>query len=211
MVFAAASLADVLPLAAADFESAGGPKVRFHFAASTTLANQIRRGLPADLFIAASPRAANRVAGATQTLASNHLVLVVRDPELTQLAWPESLSSLDKIAIGNPETAPVGEYAMKALESFDLGRRLIPTANARAALASTERGVAQAAVVYATDAATSQKVQLAYRFPLSEPIEYVAVVPDGRPQGRPFLDYLISADGQKRFREAGFQERPPGE
>src|SRR4051812_39283784 len=53
LVFAAASLTNVLPEIARGYESASGKKVTFSFAASMTLAKQIESAAGADLFISA--------------------------------------------------------------------------------------------------------------------------------------------------------------
>ncbi|MDQ3886347.1 MAG: molybdate ABC transporter substrate-binding protein, partial [Actinomycetota bacterium] len=56
-VFAAASLTEVFTEIAVNFEQANpDADVQFNFAGSSTLAQQIRQGAPADVFAAASPR-----------------------------------------------------------------------------------------------------------------------------------------------------------
>src|SRR5436190_195591 len=52
-VFAAASLTDALKEIGAAYEKTTGDKVRFNFAASNTLAQQIQAGAPADVFFSA--------------------------------------------------------------------------------------------------------------------------------------------------------------
>ena len=83
-VFAAASLTDALRDLAPAWEAKSGGKLRFNFAASSTLARQIEQGAPANLFASADEQwmdwAANEnliVADTRRTLLGNELVLVV--------------------------------------------------------------------------------------------------------------------------------------
>lgn len=204
-VFAAASLGDVLPTMVQDFDG----EVQFSFAASLTLANQMRHGMPADLLISASPRALEVVHGEHWTFASNRLVIAVSRPELGQAdGWPERLQTLERVAIGTPGVAPVGDYALAGLDQLglDLGERLIPTANARAALASTLQGATDAALVYASDAAAHPEARVVYTFPaLDPPIEYVLILPEGAgPRARALADFLRAPEAAQKLQQAGF-------
>ena len=68
-----------------------------------------------------------------------------------------------RIAIGDPEAVPAGVYARRWLERIGLWSalqpRLIPTASVRAALATVERGAADAAIVYRTDLAAAPRAR----------------------------------------------------
>ena len=55
-VFAAASLKDAVAAALAEYEAGGGASAKVCFASSSTLARQIERGAPADIFISANRR-----------------------------------------------------------------------------------------------------------------------------------------------------------
>ena len=63
-----------------------------------------------------------------------------------------------RIAIGNPATVPVGRYARQALAAAGalgaIESRLVLSENARQLVALVARGEADAAIVYATDAAS---------------------------------------------------------
>ena len=83
-VFAAASLTDALKELASGWEKSGGEKVVFNFAASSTLARQIREGAPADLFLSADEiqmdtleKAGLIAPGTRKSILSNTLVVVV--------------------------------------------------------------------------------------------------------------------------------------
>ena len=174
-----------------------------------TLAHQMRHGLPADLLISASPKALEVVPGEHWTFASNRLVIAVSRPELAQgQGWPERLQSLQRVAIGTPGVAPVGDYAVAALEGLelDLGQRLVPTANARAALASTLQGATDAALVYSSDAASTPEAKVVYQFaPLDPPIEYVLILPAGAsPRARALATFLRGPQALEKLTQAGF-------
>ncbi len=78
----------------------------------------------------------------------------------------------------------------------------------RAALAAARAGRVDAAVVYATDAATDPSVPVIYRVPATDtpPIRYPAAVVAGPRQeaAQRFVEFLRSADGAAVFQAAGF-------
>lgn len=205
IVFAAASLTEVLQAVAATLPSADN--LRFSFASSSTLAKQIEQGAPAHVFISADDAwmdhlvARKAVDASTRVnLASNRLVVVREgapsavNPLETTAALRDALgprpatgssaemTALTRIATGDPAHVPVGRYAQAALTQLglwaDVGPRLVRADNVRSALSFVERGEVAAGIVYATDAAISSKVQVAARFPLSShpPIRYPAAV-----------------------------------
>ena len=83
-------------------------------------------------------------------------------------------------------------------------------ADARAALAYVERGEAALGLVYATDAAMSDRVSILADVPddLHPPIVYpVALVAGGEsPAVRSLLDFLMSEPACEIFRRHGFRE-----
>ena len=238
IVFAAASLTDVLQAIAATLPGADTP--RFSFASSSTLAKQIEQGAPAHVFISADDAwmdhlvARKAVDASTRVnLANNRLVVVragapravevlettaaVRDALRPRSATGSSAetNALTRIATGDPAHVPVGRYAQAALTQLglwaDVGPRLVRADNVRSALSFVERGEVAAGIVYATDAAISNKVQLAARFPLSShsPIRYPAAVVSTASQSeaaaaKEFLMALTRPAGQPLWRAAGF-------
>lgn len=177
MVFAAASLADILP--AIVNAAAGLPPVRFSFAASSTLARQIENGAPASLFVSADEAWVDHlqqrgkvVATSRRVLAGNRLVVVKANGASS---LDESTAALDaalageRVATGDPAHVPVGRYAEAALRQLGLWERVAPrlvrAENVRSALAFVERGEAAAGIVYATDAAVAPRLHIVARFP----------------------------------------------
>jgi len=219
-VFAAASLADVLPAIVA---AAGLSAVRFSFAASSTLARQMEQGAPAQLFVSADAAWMDHLqqrgfvqAATRRVLAGNRLVVVRPGAQAGELT--ESTAALQaalaggRVATGDPAHVPVGRYAEAALRSLGLwgavGARLVRAENVRSALAFVERGEAAAGIVYASDAAASSRVHVAARFPRAShpPIEYpAALVAGAGPAAARVLEAMFTPQARVALQRAGFE------
>jgi molybdate transport system substrate-binding protein len=221
-VFAAASTTDALQAVLAAFRTARPEtSVRASFAASSTLAKQIARGAPADLYLSANTgwmdylEKHGRIApDSRMDLLGNRLVLIA--PKGADLparieALPQALGDR-RLAIGDPAHVPAGIYARKALKTLGIwaelrGRRAY-AADVRAALALVGRGEAAAGIVYATDARISDAVQAVATLPADShpPIAY----PLARVQGADSADvralyrFLRGERARAIFREHGF-------
>jgi len=170
LIFAAASLSDVLTESAEIYESDTGKRVDFSFGGSIALANQIvKLGAPADgvLFAGGEPRRLIREAGLESAadapwLISTSLVVIGGADALPINSLNDLVISGERVAVANPELAPAGRYAMQALAnagvSVDIGLQLIFTSDVRAALAAVESGNAKYGIVYGTDAYSSARV-----------------------------------------------------
>jgi len=207
-VSAAISLTDALQEIATAYRTAGGGPVRFNFAASNVLARQIANGAPADLFISADQAQMDyaQKAGAIdvssrRNLLGNRLVIVTPGGRSATVSHPRSLleARIRRIAIGDPAAVPVGTYARAFLERAGLWTalqpKLLPLANARAALGAAESGGADAAIVYESDAAASRGVEIAFTFARGDgpPIVYPAAIvarSRNRPSAERFLGFL---------------------
>ena len=220
-VFAAASLTPALTEIAARLEEEKGVEVHLVFASSGVLARQIANGAPADLFISANRQwmdwlvARGLIDGPPIALFGNRLVLVQPADASESIALDNTLPARlgdGRLAIGDPGHVPAGIYAREALETLGLWPRLEHAAvflpNVRAAMLLVERGEAAAGIVYASDAALTDKVRVAATFPPEShaPIVYPAgIVADGRRQAAPeFLRYLQGPEARAVFRRHGF-------
>ena len=226
-VFAAASLSDALGEIVASYQAATGEVIRLNLGASSTLALQIVEGAPADIFFSADEATMDRVEragllvpGSRRKALSNTLVVVVPADSSWSPAGPEELvgSKLKVLALAEPETVPAGRYAKAYLESIgrwdDVGARVVPTENVRAALAAVEAGNADAAIVYKTDAAISKKVRVAYEVPreTGPPISYAVAlvrrdppeVPGTSARGARFIEFLGRPEVEAVFVRYGF-------
>ena len=230
-IFAAASTTDALTATIASFEQQSAVSVRPVFAASSLLAKQIGQGAPADLFLSANQAWTDHLAAKGLLDAKGHrpafgnrLVLIAPasrpfaiDIE-PRFALPAKLGN-GRLAIGDPAHVPAGGYAKAALESLGVWQALEPrlalAGDARAALTLVARGEAAAGIVYASDAAFTERVQVVGQFPVVShpPIVYPLALIAGhdRPAVRAFYDYLVGAEASAIFHRFGFEDPPAGD
>jgi molybdenum ABC transporter molybdate-binding protein len=160
--------------------------VLLNFGASGALLQQMAKGAPADVFASADMETMDQAAkqglvanGERRNFARNSLVVIVpRDSRLAinrlqDLGQP----AVQKVAIGNPASVPVGRYTQHALEAAKLwtgiSAKAINTQNVRQSLDYVARGEVDAGFVYGTDAALMKdKVKVAFEVPLDVAISY---------------------------------------
>jgi molybdate transport system substrate-binding protein len=220
LIFAAASLSDVLTEASELYEQQTGSSVMFSFGGSTALANQIvKPRAPADgvVFAGRQPMDllvdAERADGSTvKIVAMNSLVVTATKP--VQLAGLVALADGEsRVAIADPSLAPAGQYAREALQSANawdgVQGRLVPTLNVRSALAALSTGSVDFAIVYATDALTEPglSVVLTIDPALHKPVVYPAAAIPGSKNAAAaerFFKFLQTPAVQQIFVRLGF-------
>ncbi len=200
-----------------------GTKVIFNFGGSGDLARQIEAGAPVDIFASAAQKDMDDIgkkdliaANSRKDFAKNEVVLVKPARSLIPL---QSLSDLQKkeirkIVVGNPKTVPAGRYAEEALRHDHLWDavkdKLIFAENVRQALDYVARDEVDAGLVYSTDAkARSKDVKVAMRVPerSHQPVIYPIGVIKGTKEeslSKAFVDFVISAEGQRILSQYGF-------
>lgn len=223
IVFAAASLRDVMDAQAAAFARAGGPPVRFSYAASSAIARQIEAGAPADVFISADNDWMDYVAqrGLIETrsrrdLVTNRLALIAPANSKTHLGIGKNMelaAALDggRLAMAGPDV-PAGRYGRTALTRLGVWSsvqdRVVLADNVRNAMMFVSRGEAPLGIVYDTDARVDPKVRIVGLFPAgSHPrIVYPGAVVrrSTNPAAARLLDFLRSREGRDIFRRYGF-------
>ena len=221
-VSAAASLTDAFKEIAQRFEAGRpGMSVRFNFAASGVLIQQITQGAPVDVFASADQETMNR--GVEQKLidadtrrdfAANSLVLIVPMQDGLPIGKIGDLNqpAVKHIAIGKLASVPVGRYTKQALEAAGiwtaLEAKFVYADSVRQVLDYVARGEAEAGFVYRTDAAImGGKVKVVQTADGHAPVRYpVAVVADSRQKAlaREFVAYLGNADSQAILARFGF-------
>ncbi len=81
----------------------------------------------------------------------------------------DDLVKLDRVAIGSPMSVPAGEYAMEALRKAQidkqLEKKLVMARDVRECLTYAERGEADAAFVYRTDALLAKHAVILFSVP----------------------------------------------
>ena len=218
LIFAAASLIDVLEEVAEHYESETGEKVRFSFGGSNLLANQIIAGANADAVIVAGKTPIHNLIedgkanqGDETKIISNNLVAVRSKNSTSTHSTPDQLINAGKIAMPDPATAPAGEYFEAALTELNLWNQLqdqiIPTLDVRAALAAATSGNVAYAFVYETDAISTDDVEIAFTIETtseaSKPRYYAMPLTDDDETNR-FIDYLTSPQATAIFEDHGF-------
>jgi len=222
IVSAAASLTNALKEVAGQFEKTHpGTKIVCNFAASGSLLQQIAQGAPVDVFAAADQKTMNQaqdkgliVPASRKNFVSNKLLLIAPEKsslpfaDLRDLASPE----VKRVALGNPDTVPVGRYTQEALTKAGLWETLKPKfiygESVRQVLDYVSRGEVDAGFVYATDAAIAKgKVKTVIEVQGHQPIGYpVALVAASQKQAlaQGFLDFLSASERMAIFSKYGF-------
>jgi molybdate transport system substrate-binding protein len=226
-VYAAASLTNALNDIAAAWTKENHPQPKLVYAASSTLAKQIESGAPADIFASADLKwmdyldTGKHIASATRiNLLGNSLVLIVPKSKRFAIEMkPEfaiDQAFAGKLCMGEPTTVPAGIYGKQALQSLHwwdkMQTRVVGTDDVRTALAFVERGECALGIVYATDAAVSDRVEVLATFPeeTHDPVVYPFALVDGaRPEARAFLDYLSGPTAKGVFTHYGFILKMP--
>jgi molybdate transport system substrate-binding protein len=221
-VFAAASLTDALEEIATDYEKETGDKVIFNFAASNTLAVQIKAGAPADVFFSADEAKMDDlekqnllVLKSRKDLLTNSLVIIEPNDSQISLKTPGDLVAPEfkKIALGETNSVPAGIYAKWYLQKIKIwdqvAPRVIPCDSVRSTLAAVETGNVDAGIVYYTDALQSKKVKIAYRVSAVEGLAIVypvAVLLSSSHQvaANRFVEFLDEGDSLLKFEKLGF-------
>lgn len=220
VVFAAASLTEAFTQIGEDFEAANpGVTVTLNFAGSSTLAQQINEGAPADVFASANPANMTLVAdagntdGTPITFARNQLVIAAPAGNPEGIAELADLADPDlKVAVC-AEQVPCGEAAQTVLAAS--GVELTPATfeqDVRAALTKLTLGEVDAALVYQTDVAIAESDVDGIEFPESTdavndyPIVVLGEAPNSATAAA-FVDHVLAEDGQAVLAAAGFQ--PP--
>jgi molybdate transport system substrate-binding protein len=230
LVSAASSLTEAFRDIGRAFETSekAHSAVRFNFAGSGVLLQQILAGAPVDVFASAASLEMDRLAAAGRLaadtrfdFAGNRLVLVVgpRDKDLVRDWRDLTRPGVARIAISHPATVPSGRYAQSTLEKRGLWAvlqpKLIDGANVRQTLTYVATGDADAGIVFATDARIEPRVREVAEAVSGrdhQPIAYPAAVLRDAPQAavaRRFVAFLSSPVARALLKARGFT-LPPG-
>ncbi|MEX1007803.1 MAG: molybdate ABC transporter substrate-binding protein [Acidimicrobiia bacterium] len=221
-VSAAASLTEAFTKMGAHFQKLNkGTTVTFNFSASSTLAQQIQGGAPADVFASADRANMQELVSGGQVtsepidLAANLLTIVVKPGNPKGV---ESLADLPGVGIVSlcAATAPCGKYAAQALSQDGITLpvdKVTLGQDPKATLAAVATGDADAGIVYVTDARSAGKSVHSVRIPAS--LNVLAVYPIARLASsrnarlaNAWVKYVMSAPGQTRLQSFGFLPAP---
>ena len=214
-VSAAASLTNAFKEIAQRYEAKyPDAKVQLNFGASGALLQQMAKGAPVDVFASADQATMDKAEKqdlinpkTRHNFARNTLVLIVpadSTPSLDNLADLKK-ASIQKIAIGNPASVPVGNYTKEVLEDARLWKpvstKAVNTQNVRQSLDYVARGEVDAGFVYGTDTyVMKDKVKTAFEVPTKSPILYpLAITQDSAQpeEARRFQAFVLAPEGQE--------------
>ncbi|MGQ4646019.1 molybdate ABC transporter substrate-binding protein [Lyngbya aestuarii] len=195
--------------------------ITYNFGSSGSLEQQIEQGAPVDVFLSAAPKWIDTLQqkdllleGTRQDLLKNSIVLIT-PKDKTNISDFQQLTTnqVNKVAIGEPESVPAGQYAKEVLVYFKLfdplQSKFVFAKDVRQVLSYVETGNVDAGLVYGTDAKISGKVQIAATAPEDshQPIIYpVAVIKDSKnPEpAQEFVQFLSTDTAKAVFEEYDF-------
>ncbi len=188
--------------------------VKMVVASSGKLATQIARGAPFDLFLSADMEYPKwlHTKGLTQSpprvYAKGELVFISKKIDTLQ-----KISSLRRIALANPTTAPYGKAAKEVLEHLGLwqklqGRYIFGESVAQSFLYATkaaEGGFVAKSSLFAPQSRAWQKFIIEIDPALYDPIEQGAVLLVDSNLSRLFFNFLFSKEAAKILRSYGYR------
>lgn len=220
----AASMTDAFnDIVTAFTASHSNAKILPNFASSGSLAKQIHQGAPADIYVSANPKwmkylvEENFIApGTDRIFAFNQLVFV--GAEKTKALSLESISTLDRIALGTPQSVPAGQYAKQAMEkvgiyaTLEQANKLVMAKDVRQALIYADRGEVDGAFIYKTDALLAKQAKILFTVPedLYDRVSYpVALTAEGAKNetAQALYAYLKSPEAIAILTQYGFEPK----
>ncbi len=215
-VLAASSLTSAFTTLGKQFEAAHpGTKVTFSFGASSTLAQQVLQGAPADVFASASAANMKQVvdAGAAadpKTFASNVAEIAVSPGSAGKVASLADLSKAGiKVALCQPQV-PCGALAKTVLDKAKVTVTPVTQGlDVKSTLAFVTSGEADAAIVYVTDVKAAGAAVKGVEIPADTnastayPIATLKAA-KAQPVAAAFEQFVLSPAGQSVLGGAGF-------
>ncbi len=198
-----------------------GIHLSFTFASSGTIEQQIREGAPVDVFLSAAEKQVDSLEKDELILSSsrvdlyrNEVVLIVPEDSKLEITDFKNITKADVIALGDPESVPVGQYAQKIFERLGIWETVYQKATLGKTVtevsAWVSSGEADAGVVYKTDAMLGEKIRIAATAPEGEGSIAVytgAIVKNTKAerQAVEFLAYLNTKEAEEIVSSYGFE------
>ena len=188
---------------------------------SGKLQTQIEEGLAADVFMSAAAKQMTALkdenlidAGSIVDLLENKIVVIVPADKKDGITTFEQIADVETVALGDPESVPAGQYAKEALTKLNLWDAVSAKTsfgtNVTEVLNWVAEGSADAGIVYATDAATTDKVAVVAEAPEGS-LEKKVIYPVGMTaasehseEAKLFIEFLQSEEAMAVFEEYGF-------
>lgn len=221
-VLAASDLKFVLDELAAIYQRRTGQAVQLGLGSSGQYAQQIRHGLPADIYMSADEAFVFDLAQAGLTRGLGDLYAQGRIAAMVPIASPLSLesglrgldwASVARFAIANPQHAPYGRAAQQALERlglWELARpKLVLGENVAQATQFVATGAAQAGITALSLALAPEVARLARHAVIAADLhaplrQRMVLLKTARPAAAGFYRFLQTPPARAVFQRYGF-------
>ena len=208
------------------FEAANpGIRIEGVYDSSGKLQTQIEAGLPADIFFSAAEKQMDALdaegyvqSGTITDYLENRIVLIVPKEAGIAIASFQDLLKAEMIALGDPDSVPAGQYAREVLTNLEIWEALQGKisfgTNVTEVLNWVAEGSADCGIVYATDAAATDRVTVVSEAPegsLDTPVVYPAALlkqteVKNTDAAELFFEYILSDEAYSVFAEYGFAD-----
>lgn len=198
-------------------------KVEGTYDSSGKLQTQIEEGIEADVFFSAATKQMNALkeeklvdSDSIVELLENKVVLITAANSDQELSEFTDITKAKTIAIGDPESVPAGQYAKEVLSNLGIWDETLEKAslgtNVTEVLNWVAEGSADAGIVYATDAATTDQVKVIAQAPensLDKKVIYpVGIIANSQKKdaAEKFVTFLKSEEAMAVFEKYGFEK-----
>jgi molybdate transport system substrate-binding protein len=216
-VAAAASLTDVFTTIGEDFTSSTDIPVRFTFAGSSAIAEQIRGGAPIDVFASAgtssmTPLVEEQLVGGVIDFATNSLMIAVPPGNPGAVQSLMDLGGVSVVVCEEQVPCGVATAALIELNGVDISPVSLEP-DVRSVLTKIETDEADAGIVYVTDVAASDGAVIGIAIPASANVSTtyqagVTAESAAAAAAARFVAFLQQEQAQQLLADAGFA--PPG-
>jgi len=221
-ISAAASLKDAMEEIKAVYQKEKpNVTITYNYGSSGSLQQQIEQGAEVDVFLSAATKQMDALKDkglllddTRKDFLENKIVLVIPKDSTAVTDFKDLTSDkVQQVALGEPKSVPVGQYAEEMLKKLNLldsiKPRVVYGKDVKEVLTWVETGSADAGIVYETDAKVSTKVKVVAKAPEGSisPVYYPAAVikaSKNQDTARDFINYIYSSKAKPVFEKYGF-------
>jgi molybdate transport system substrate-binding protein len=192
-------------------------RIRFNFASTTALVNQIQQGAPASVFASADLASHKRLAqpgnivSSPRIFARNAMQIAVKPGNPLGIRSLSDLRRVDTLALC-AKSVPCGVYAASVLARAGVTldeSSITRGVDAKATLGAVTFGDADAAIVYATDVRAAGKTVRTVSIPARHNVRALYGISlvrgaSNRAAAQVFVNFVLSRDGQRVLKAYGF-------